>query len=97
MLYIIAKWMLTKVCKQPRGLSTKLSNLAQSLMRFYVPLYWFGSNSVDLLIYSKKELNFVDFLEGMIYADVFQIVSVVIVFFMLISEKFVSIVAKKLV
>lgn len=54
MLYIIAKWMLLKVCKQPRGLSTKLSNLAQSLMRFYVPLYWLGRNTTHLIIYNKE-------------------------------------------
>lgn len=97
MLYLIAKWMLTKVCKQPRGLSTKLSNLAQSLMRFYVPLYWFGRNTVHLLIYNKDEINLFELLKNMIYADAYQVVSVVIVIFMLISEKFVSLIAKKIV
>lgn len=43
-MYFIAKWMLLRVCKQPRGLSLKLNNLAQSLMRFYVPLFWLGRN-----------------------------------------------------
>jgi hypothetical protein len=46
MLYFIAKWMLLRVCKQPRGISLKLNNLAQSLMRFYVPLYWLGRNTI---------------------------------------------------
>lgn len=89
--------MLLKVCKQPRGLSTKLSNLAQSLMRFYVPLYWLGRNSIDLIIYNKEKINLFQLIKDMIYEDAFQIVSTILVVFMLINEKFVAFVAKKLV
>jgi hypothetical protein len=49
-LYFGAKWMLLRVCKQPRGLSTKLSNLAQSLMRFYIPLYWIGNACLPAIV-----------------------------------------------
>lgn len=49
LLYFIAKWMLLRVCKQPRGLSLKLNNLAQSLMRFYLPLYWLGRNVMTVI------------------------------------------------
>ncbi len=97
MLYIIAKWMLLKVCKQPRGLSTKLSNLAQSLMRFYVPLYWLGRNTINLIIYSHEKINLLQLMKDMIYEDTFQIVSTALVIFMLINEKFVAFIAKRLV
>jgi hypothetical protein len=58
MLYFIAKWMLLRVCKQPRGISLKLNNLAQSLMRFYVPLYWLGRNTILVTKLPKDELSF---------------------------------------
>lgn len=41
--------MLLRICKQPRGLSLRLNNLAQSLMRFYIPLYWLGTNSIRII------------------------------------------------
>jgi hypothetical protein len=58
MLYFIAKWMLLRVCKQPRGISLKLNNLAQSLMRFYVPLYWLGRNTILVTKLSEDQLSF---------------------------------------
>lgn len=47
--YLVAKWMLLRVCKKPQGLSLQLNNLAQSLLRFFVPLYWLGRNSIGYL------------------------------------------------
>ena len=46
LVYFIAKWMLLRVCKKPQGLSLQLNNLAQSLLRFFVPLYWLGRNLI---------------------------------------------------
>ena len=50
--YFIAKWMLLRVCKKPQGLSLQLNNLAQSLLRFFVPLYWIGRNTIRYLTLS---------------------------------------------
>lgn len=90
MLYFIAKWMLIRVCKQPRGLSLKLNNLAQSLMRFYIPLYWLGRNTILITKLPDDQINFSSVVEFLIYKDTYQIVSASIVLFMLICEVFVA-------
>jgi hypothetical protein len=90
MLYFIAKWMLIRVCKQPRGLSLKLNNLAQSLMRFYIPLYWLGRNTILITKLPDDQINFGSVVEFLIYKDTYQIVSASIVLFMLICEVFVA-------
>ena len=90
MLYFIAKWMLIRVCKQPRGLSLKLNNLAQSLMRFYVPLYWLGRNMILISKLPDEEINLGSVVERMIYKDTYQIVSTSLVCFMLLCEVIVA-------
>lgn len=93
MLYFIAKWMLLRVCKQPRGLSMKLNTLAQSLMRFYVPLYWLGRNMILITKLPDEQFNGLtlgSLLEHVVYQDSYQIVSVCIVGLMLMCEFYVA-------
>jgi hypothetical protein len=88
-LYLSAKWMLVRVCKQPRGLSLKLSNFAQSLMRFYVPLYWLGRLSLQFLT-NEGPFDW-DSLH-----NPFSIVTICVVGFMLVCEAFVAKVAMRI-
>lgn len=99
MLYFIAKWMLLRVCKQPRGLSLKLNNLAQSLMRFYVPLYWLGRNlmlAIRLPDAQFGELTIFRVLELVVYKDTYQIVSTSMVGLMLVCEVLVARIAQRI-
>lgn len=88
-LYFIAKYMLIRVCKEPRGLSLQLNNLAQSLMRFYVPLYWLGRHSIEVLRWPDN-LSFWKMIESTILANIYQIFTFMIVIFLLFCEPIVS-------
>lgn len=88
-LYFIAKYMLIRVCKEPRGLSLQLNNLAQSLMRFYVPLYWLGRHSIEVLR-CPDNLSFWKIIESTILANIYQIFTFMIVIFLLFCEPIVS-------
>lgn len=88
-LYFIAKYMLIRVCKEPRGLSLQLNNLAQSLMRFYVPLYWLGRHSIEVLRWPDN-LSFWKIIESTILANIYQIFTFMIVIFLLFCEPIVS-------
>ena len=41
-IYFVSKWMLLRVCKSPAGLARRISNLAQSLLRLVIFIYWIG-------------------------------------------------------
>lgn len=86
----VAKYALLRVCKTPQGLSMQLNNLAQSLLRFFVPLYWLGSNMTNFITYKWKETDFISWL----FRDrVYSIVSISVVCFMLVCEFSVKIAA----
>lgn len=68
----------------------KLNNLAQSLMRFYVALYWLGRNMILISKLPDEEINLGSVVERMIYKDTYQIVSTSLVCFMLLCEVIVA-------
>jgi len=41
-MFLVGKWMLLRVCKSPAGLARRINNLAQSLLRIVIFIYWLG-------------------------------------------------------
>ena len=42
MLYLVSKYMLLKVCKEPTGLQNHLGRLSQRLLTMTIYIYWIG-------------------------------------------------------
>jgi hypothetical protein len=55
LMYLIGKWMLLRVCKSSAGLARRISNLAQSLLRIVIFVYWLGKVTLTYLNLNEDE------------------------------------------
>lgn len=49
LMFLVGKYMLLRVCKSPAGLARRISNLAQSLLRMVIFVYWLGKVTLTYL------------------------------------------------
>ena len=59
-MFLVGKWMLLRVCKSPAGLARRINNLAQSLLRIVIFIYWFGKvllNYINLTEDQKQQYD----------------------------------------
>lgn len=49
LMFFVGKWMLLRVCRSPAGLARRISNLAQSLLRMVIFIYWLGKVSLGYI------------------------------------------------
>lgn len=59
-MFLVGKWMLLRACKSPAGLARRINNLAQSLLRIVIFIYWLGKvllNYINLTDDQKQEYD----------------------------------------
>lgn len=62
LVFIVAKYMLLRICKEPLGLKKKTSILAQRMLNFILYNYWVGQKIMVYFVYKKSMMNFEDYI-----------------------------------
>jgi putative exporter of polyketide antibiotics len=71
LLYVVGKWMLLRVCKSPAGLARRISNLAQSLLRIVIFIYWLGKILLAYINLNEGEKDRYDSIFGYIFRNAY--------------------------
>ena len=70
-MFLVSKWMLLRVCKSPVGLARRINNLAQSLLRIVVFIYWLGKVLLNYINLNEDQQQQYDSIFGYIFRNEF--------------------------
>lgn len=94
-MYLVGKRMLLRVCKSPAGLARRISNLAQSLLRIVIFVYWLGKVTLTYLNLNEEEKTIHSSLFGYIFRNAYGYLEFILaVICILFLEFFVAWISK---
>jgi putative exporter of polyketide antibiotics len=87
-MYFVAKWMLLRVCKSPAGLARRISNLAQSLLRVVIFIYWLGKVLLTYINLNEDQKAEYDSIFGYMFRNAFGYVEFILAILCLLFLEF---------
>ena len=81
LLFVVAKYMLLRVCREPIGLSHEISVLCQRILTFNIYVYWIGEKAMRFFLVCRHQQTFSDYLLDFSGFDIAELVLMVLIYF----------------
>lgn len=94
LLFLVSKYMLLRVCKEPIGLNNKIGILCQRLLSLTIYSYWIGEKVMYYFLVEKGNMSFEEYLSNYGTLDIVELVVLGLIY--LFSPKLLSLLSHRM-